>query len=186
MTFKSTQNKVKVMFDLETLGTNKCTAPIVSLGAVKFLADGSIIDEFCVNIDPVDLVKNYGKKIEADTLEWWGKQSREARMSWQHDAVSLVAAIHQFEEWYGDKSLETWCHGASFDYPILDSHFKSLDKKLPWKYWHENDNRTVQNMFGVSNRDMRQNSDDIYHDAVADCRAQVKILTTILKPLWNQ
>ena len=172
------------MFDLETLGTNKSTAPIVSLGAVKFKHDGTILEEFCVNIDPVDLVKNYGKKIEKDTLDWWEKQSKEARMSWRKNPKSLVIATEMFYDWYGSKSLETWCHGASFDYPILAAHFECLGKKLPWKYWHENDNRTIQNIFGVSNRDLRKNSTDTYHDAVADCKAQVEILTTIMKPLW--
>ena len=177
-------SKEMVMLDAETLGTNVFTAPMISLGAVKFLSDGTITERFKVNIRPQDLIKNYGFKAEKATVEWWKQQSPEAIASLQDNQQDLETAMSLFLEWYGDKSLRTWANGIDFDFPLLKAHLAAVDKSIPWKYWDQADYRTVCSIFDVNNKVMRSASSDTYHDAVADCIGQVEILTTILKPLW--
>ena len=179
---RASSSEIKVMLDAETLSNIAVTAPMISLGAVKFLADGTIVDKFKVNIDAKDVI-SYGFKPSKQTIEWW-KSQPEAMKSLLDDKKTLQVAMSEFVSWYGPKSLQTWVNGASFDFPIMDNHLNAVDMVVPWKYWDQNDYRTVLNIFNLDNSKLRKNSSNTYHDAVADCIAQVEILTTILRPLW--
>ena len=46
---RASSSEIKVMLDAETLSNIAVTAPMISLGAVKFLADGTIVDKFKEN-----------------------------------------------------------------------------------------------------------------------------------------
>ena len=75
MRIKPTDRQVVV--DLETLSTrpNSC---IVSIGAVAFNLQEAILDEFFINVDASDC-RSHGLHIDRNTIEWWKKQSKEAR-----------------------------------------------------------------------------------------------------------
>lgn len=178
------KSKVKVMLDGETLSQDSFTAPLISLGAVKFLKDGTIVDKFSVNIDAEELIKVYGFKAQKETIKWWMEQNPKALQALQKNAKPLREALQDFLDWYGEESLETWANGIDFDLPIIKAHFKKVDMVAPWKYWDQADYRTVLKLFDLNNQKLRENSSHTYHDAVADCYAQVEILTEILKPLW--
>lgn len=169
---------VQVMLDIETLSTN-LDAVIVSIGAVKFTIRDGIIDTFLVNIDPVDS-KKYGLHTSKDTIIWWSNQSKEARRSWQKNQVSLAFAMQAFIDWYGQKSIPTWCKGATFDYPIIESSLKAAKIAIPWKYWHCNCYRSIINFFGIDDRNM-QATGTTHHDAVSDCKNQCNVLLTIFR-----
>ena len=179
------KSKEKVMLDCETLSLDIFTAPMISLGAVKFMASGEITDKFQVNIDVHDLINEYGFKANKETVKWWMDNHPEVLKTLQTNTQSLSDAISMFEEWYGDSSLETHTNGIDFDFPIIKRHFQVVGKTVPWKYWDQSDFRTVIKIFGLNNQEIRNKSDLIYHDPVHDCISQIETLTTILKPIWN-
>ncbi len=172
-------DEVNVMIDLETLAT-RSDAAIVSIGAVKFqFTGGPILDEFKINVD-AKLCKDAGLYIDKDTLEWWSKQSKEARMAWMKNPVDITTALNEFRKWYGVKSMHTWSHGASFDQPIMQfAYDKVLKEKTPWFYYHGMCTRTVFNMTGFDQRSMRVQEGN-HHDALEDAKAQAKYLIKVL------
>jgi hypothetical protein len=164
------------MFDLETLH-NRYNSVIVSIGACKFTFDKGIIDEFYVNIDATDS-KRLGLVISKETIEWWSKQSKEARQAWQKnpDPIPLKDALTQMTDWWSKKSY-VWANGFPFDGPIIKSSFDAVDMPLPWDFHKEMDLRTVMNLIGANMRDMRQTEEpDTYHNALADAKFQTKCL----------
>jgi hypothetical protein len=114
------------MVDLETRGTVPgCVG--FSIGAVEFLPlEGRTGSEFYTVISIEDSLACFLRE-DADTVEWWDKQSEEARQAltaaMQPDAPKLAAALEDFNRWQaalGLKSkIRTWGNGADFDNPIL-------------------------------------------------------------------
>ena len=174
----------QVMLDIETLST-KSNAVIVSIGAVKFCLTKGIVSSFRVNIDPVDC-KSYGCNIEKSTVEWWGKQSKEARQSWMKDPQPLKVGLDYFCNWYGPKSLRTWAKGGQkFDYPILENAMSACNIQTPWKYWDAMDYRTIIAVLGINDVKLKS-ADSVYHDAVSDCEEQCKVLIPLLQALQGE
>lgn len=171
-----------VMLDIETLGTVSGSV-IVSLGATKFSwIDGSAKDSFYINISVEDCVK-HGLKIDRNTVDWWGKQSKEAREAWMKDPVSMVTAFDAFNTWFGNKKHEVWCNGMNFDFPLLEAAYRAVDMQTPWEYFRLNDMRTVVNLFNARDeyRIWRQNNAEaVYHNALDDCNEQAKFLAKLI------
>ena len=164
---------INVMIDLETYSTRP-NAAIASIGAVKF-EDEKIVDTFYCTIDPASC-RAAGLHFEKSTLEWWSKQSKEARASLLKDNIDLEEALTNFEAWYGNKSLPTWGNGAAFDNVIMDSAYRALDRKRPWLPWEDRCYRTMKNMVNIP-IDKREGT---YHNALDDALTQTKHLQKIL------
>jgi hypothetical protein len=165
--------------DIETLAAQP-NAALVSLGACKFDWTGKILDKFYTNIDALDC-KKYGLVISQSTLDWWGKQSKEARRAWQVDAQPLKESLMSFNDWVGDLNHEMWCNGANFDYPILEEAYIRTGLEKPWKYYNLNDLRTVNNLFNIDMRKMRAEEEpDTYHNALGDALFQTKVLVNTI------
>ena len=134
-----------IMVDIETLSTDM-NATIVQLAAVKFNLDKGIHDSFMVNILPEP--KKYNTHVSKSTLEWWMKQPKEVRMSWQKDQVELPEALTKFNAWL-DKFPKSWmyCNGLSFDFPVIRWAYSQTGLKQNWDYWKEVDSRTINSLF---------------------------------------
>lgn len=134
-----------IMIDLETLSTSP-DASILTIGAVKFDPFGqelqdSNMESFYAKVDGCDKLD---LKVDNDTIEWWGKQSKEA----QDEAFSpegridIVDAANQLYKFcWGAKRV--WSHGAGFDVVILETIFRKIQKAFPWQYWQVRDTRTI-------------------------------------------
>jgi len=177
-----------VMIDIETLGTVAGSA-IVSIGATKFSwKDGRAIDSFYINMDAKDCVR-LGMTIDPGTVEWWSKQPKIARQAWQKDPVSVVTALGAFNDWFGTKNHECWCNGMNFDFPLLESAYRTVGMKSPWKYFMLNDMRTIVNLFNAGNayqKFRKENTEAVYHNALDDCNEQAKFLSTLIGEAKNQ
>ena len=77
---------VHVMIDLETMST-RSHAAICSIGAVKFKGK-EVLDTFYCTIDAATC-KAAGLHFEKSTLEWWSRQSKEARSALLKDNLPL-------------------------------------------------------------------------------------------------
>ena len=161
------------MIDLETYSTRP-NAAIASIGAVKWQGD-EIVDTIYCTIDATSC-RAVGLHFEKSTLEWWSKQSKEARDALLKDNLSLDEALAKFEVWFGPKSLPTWGNGAGFDNVIMDSAYKALERKRPWLPWEDRCYRTMKNLINVP-IDKREGT---YHNALDDAITQTKHLIKIL------
>ena len=108
-----------IMIDLETRGTMAGCIPL-SLGAVVFdPIGGTLGKEFYTVISPPDAKERFLREEEG-TMEWWSKQSEEARRvlaeSEHPDAPTLPKALAHFNQWLssiGSKNaLRLHAHGG--------------------------------------------------------------------------
>ncbi|EGF2478067.1 3'-5' exoribonuclease [Salmonella enterica] len=72
-------NNSNVMIDIETTGTQHHSAIVSVAVAIFDLLTGKIFAEEYIRIRWKEDCKICGGKIDADTFEWWVKQSPEAR-----------------------------------------------------------------------------------------------------------
>jgi hypothetical protein len=158
-----------VMIDIETLGTKPGSA-ILSIGAVMFGSSG-LGDTF---YQPVSLQSctNLGLKIDAHTVAWWMKQSDEARhAAFRDNALSLPVILMRFSEWFvAQNARYPWCHGATFDVPILEAAYEACGMLAPWKFYDVRDTRTLYDLAGVK----PDRSQGTHHNALDDARAQAE------------
>lgn len=165
-------NYTDIMVDIETLDTLP-TAAITQIGAFAFnLAGGPgcFADEaFSIRITP-DLTK---RTASFATIQFWMKQSEEARASvFGGASVLLAAALAQFKEWYvaqGDV-VRVWAMPPSFDIAILENAMQAEYVKPPWAYNHPRCVRTLADIAGARKED--RIAPIIPHDAGSDAMAQ--------------
>lgn len=167
------------MIDIETL-SRLPTAAVVSIGAVNFSFKRGLLEEFKVNISAKSC-KDHGLHIEKETLDWWASQSKEARMAWMANPVSLEEGLTQLEDFLGkNKDRMVWCNGASFDFPAIRNACIAVGKELPWSYRNEMCQRTINTVLGVSNNVVRQGENQgLHHDALEDAKEQARYLITL-------
>lgn len=166
---------IQVMLDLETMSV-RSNAAIASIGAVKFEVGTGIIDQFYRTVD-LRTCKAVGLHIDPETVEWWNKQSKEARQALLKDNVSLNQALDDFTEWFGRSSLPTWGNGAGFDNVIMENAYQAVGSKRPWRPWEDRCYRTIKNIIQVP-ADERQG---VYHNALDDALHQTRHLLKILE-----
>ncbi|AHE62285.1 exonuclease family protein [Escherichia albertii KF1] len=177
-----------LMIDLETMGTNT-NAPIVVIGAVFFDPQtGEIGPVFYIAISLTDAM-NTGAVPNGGTIEWWLKQSSEARAAILTDQVKLKDALSRFREFineYSDeKFVQVWGNGATFDNAILRTSYERLDIPCPWRYYNDRDVRTIVELGKTIDFDARTviPFEGVRHNALDDARHQAKYVTATIQKL---
>lgn len=160
---------MNVMIDIETMGTAPGCA-VLSIGAVCFGAIGCGASFY----EPISLPSctAAGLTINAESVNWWMMQSDAARRAAiQPDARPLTDVLISFSEWFTTHSGEkVWCHGASFDVPILCEAFRVCELDLPWNYCYVRDTRTLYDLAGVA----PDRTKGIHHHALDDAVSQAE------------
>ena len=125
------------MIDLETLGVEPDSV-IITLGAVKFdpTTNAEPHQPLYLRLDIEEQSEKYGRTIDDNTLEWWGKQKRELRDEafGDHERVNMDTLTKQLNKWCVGLDY-LWCQGPLFDYAILQNLYKNIGKPTPWNYW---------------------------------------------------
>ena len=177
-----------LMIDLETMGTNP-DAPIVSIGAVFFEpATGQTGPAFYETIS-LESSMGYGCIPDASTIEWWLKQSSEARSAILIDTLSLDDALLQFAEFVRDSAnpvyTQLWGNGASFDNVLLRRSFERIAIPCELKFFNDRDVRTMVELGKAVGINPRQEIpfDGEQHNALADALHQVKYVSAIWQRL---
>ena len=166
---------IQVMLDLETMSVSS-NAAIASIGAVKFTEEDGIIDKFYRTVD-LRTCKAVGLHICPNTIDWWSKQSPEARKALTIDNISLTQALDEFTEWYGDKKIPVWGNGAGFDNVIMENAYHAIKAPRPWTGFYDRCYRTVKNLITIE-PDVR---DGTHHNALDDAIFQTNHLLKILR-----
>lgn len=177
------------MLDIETVG-NGSKAAIVSIGAVFFdPKTGDIGAQF---YQPISLASSsYYGEMDASTIEWWMKQSDEARAVFSaEDKVSLKDALGEFTEWISQieefKDRIVWGNGATFDNVIVGNAFKAARMRQPWPFYGDRDVRTIvdlgRQLRGVDPKKEMQ-LEGVAHNALDDAKHQARYVSAIFKAL---
>ena len=154
------------MIDLETNDTHP-TAQILSIGAVMFDPYETILGEefYCT----VDLESQQERTHSQATLDWWARQSKEAKAALTRvKPVCLTQALSSLRVFWRDCGAKyPWSHGSTFDIAILENAFTA---EAPWQYWDIRDTRTL---FWMANNHKPDRGPG-HHDALADAKAQAR------------
>ena len=187
--YKSTSKTwYHLMIDLETMGTNT-NAPIVVIGAVFFDPEtGEIGPVFYIVISLTDAM-NTGAVPDGGTIEWWLKQSSEARAAILTDQVKMKDALLRFREFVNEHSdekfVQVWGNGATFDNAILRTSYERLDIPCPWHYSNDRDVRTIVEMGKITDFNARSviPFEGVRHNALDDALHQAKYVTAAIQKL---
>lgn len=177
-----------VMVDLETLGTQPGSV-ILSIGAVLFEpnpkeGDLFIGEEFyCVVGRPT--CEAAGLTVSQDTLNWWKKQSPEARTVLEQSldpkqSVSIAKALTGLAAFIPE-GAKVWSNGANFDQPLLDVAYNKCGITLPWKYWNSRCYRTIVALH--PNEKALRPPTVCAHNALEDAKWQARHMVNIAQQL---
>lgn len=164
----------ELMIDIETTG-QRPGCKVLSIGAFGFDKDG-LQCEFYKRFDPK---KQFEFTDDQSTLDWWKKQSQEARDEAFGGTISPVDGISDFKKWFyqnfdtsRNAGFRVWCCGLDFDFPILQYFFKVFGYSFPWPFWTQFDYRTIKNLFANVVKPAEGNV--MKHNALEDCKAQMR------------
>lgn len=156
-----------IMVDLETLGTTHDSV-ITQIGACYFdRLTGDINSETLLNVEIGSCIKS-GMKVTAGSIKFW----LEHKPTFLDNAIPIEKALSIFGEFVGKGSL-IWCH-ATFDAVILANAYHMIDQGIPFSYRNIRDIRTLVDLSGYIREKKDDNKDLKTHDALEDCKFQVK------------
>lgn len=165
-----------IMIDIETTG-KKPGCRILSIGAFGFSKNGEQC-EFYSKMDPSKMEKDFFTD-DKETMEWWEKQTVQAREEAFGGTEDPVDAIARFKMWFIRNfdvesrtcKFEAWSCGIDFDFPIMEEFMRFFGFAAPWKFWQKFDYRTIKNCFpGI--KMFEQNG--AKHTALEDAKAQMR------------
>lgn len=157
-----------IMIDIETLGTTP-DAAVLTIGAIRFNADtkDAPVKEIYLKLDVAD---QQGRITDENTVKWWSEQEQTVQDStFKGNRISVRLALEELTNFITEDD-RVWAHGPQFDMVILESLYKSVDKKAPWKYNKVRDTRTLYEVLGDMRPAVRPNE----HNALEDCKYQAK------------
>lgn len=144
------------IYDFETLGQDVFDAVAVNLAVLKFDEDRFVknpykFDELVdscklIKFNVEEQVKEYGRKIQQSTLDWWMQQEKEVKRQIQPSSQDVsISDLYEFLslEIQIQKCDRVYTRGNTFDPILLSSllrHFKQID---PTKWWVIRDTRSL-------------------------------------------
>lgn len=165
-----------LMIDLETFGT-KSNAVVVSISVVVFdMATGDTSSVFDIGVDIKDQLVN-GRFIDKDTIEWWSKQSLQAKESLcEIDSMPTALALNSLNAFITNnfkdlKNVNLWGNGATFDNVIIRSLFSDFNIDFVLPYWCDKDVRTLTYLTGINPKDFEFKG--TAHKGIDDCLHQI-------------
>lgn len=146
-----------IIYDYETLGIKPETAPIVSVAAIEFDPDRFLQGDGYDYLDTVSKanfmkfdveyqVKQLGKKIEIDTLNWWKTQSKEAQraIAPSKDDKKLDELYPFFTHNFDCLEVDlVYTRGNMFDVSFTKYAMKSINRVDPFGHWKIRDTRSM-------------------------------------------
>lgn len=164
-----------LMIDFETMDVID-TAAITAIGAVFFNPlSNTLSEEFYCTIDLVTAV-DAGRTMSASTVEWWMKQSDEARRAMITNTIPHRMAMNKFSQWLTNqpfRPLHVWAKGPTFDIQIAKSAFAGCNLMWPFKFWEERCVRTIEDL-AWPNGDKPSIIDGVHHNAIDDAKFQAQ------------
>lgn len=168
---------VHIMTDIETLGTRPGSV-VISAAFVRCSDEANFVMNLAV---PEQIA--LGLEIDPQTHEWWGKQEAANPGIWARvteNPQALNVALSYFAKWIewaaGGQDWQIWCHGATFDCPLLDEVYRRAGIASPWQYWQVRDTRTLYDLAGINPKDYA-----VPHVALNDALGQSRALMASMR-----
>ncbi len=170
-----------IMIDLETEGTRAGCA-IRQIGAASFNPHtGEVGRKFEMNLNTEEQYRNLDMESDPQTILWLQALPADIQEAMTRDPQPvgdvIIALIRAFD--WDHPETRLWCHGATFDEPILRELIvrfgveTDLKKLVPWRYTHVRDTRTILELAGVK----VQRDPSKAHTGLEDCLNQIKAVT---------
>lgn len=177
------------MVDIETLGT-KSYATILSLGAIFFdIKTGELGEAFHKSVK-ISSCLNVGLEVNPKTALWWIGQE-EALEQWaKSEKFDLTQVLDEFSEFCKSnipnilepEPFYIWGNSNRFDMGLIENAYTKIGKEIPWRFRDERDVRTLSH-YGPDIRERvikeAKESGAVVHDALEDCKIQIKYCTEI-------
>lgn len=176
---------IDVSVDIETMGTG-INAPIIAIGACKFdRSTKKVVDKFYRVISFKSAFRN--SRADGDTVEFWLKQSEEARLSLidKRNSVTTKRALEDLYKWFPKSHACVWGNGPAFDMVLLERSYEKCNLPVPWRFWHHRCFRTIVDLAHEIGITYKKNEGGIHHNALDDAVRQAKFITRILHELIN-
>ena len=221
---------VNILIDFETAAKSE-RAAILSIGAVPFVlpsenilfidpvTGGNLIfsdvlrrdcGEFFTTINATSCVME-GMEFDQDTVNWWSRQSPEAKSQFSSDTnslmnveqafIALINFIRSIKQKY-ECDICIWTQGTDFDIPKLRYCCTRIaeisEDNLPWRYNAVRDARTyvlegLALLFGrkpvkEAYKDIPDNPEAaslVTHDVLSDCYKSIWSVTQVNQMLMQ-
>jgi len=161
-----------IMIDIETLATVSDSV-ILSIAAVKFdRKTGDYIQQLHVKIKP----NQPERSIDLGTVRWWLAKPEGSLSQALYGNTGLVDALVYLKDFVGFENV--WSQGSDFDFDILEHAMESFNLKVPWHHTHKRDTRTAYDVCGFDPKSIPRVG--THHDALDDCRHQIKCVVAAL------
>lgn len=166
-----------VMVDLETKGQHAGCA-IISIGAIGFDPLNMKFGEEFYQVIRASSCKKFGLFEDPNTMDWWKKQSPEARVALDQTKgtktnMPLDLALGKFNGWllqnFGT-GVRIWGNGSDFDNAIMASAYRACGGEQAWKFWNNRCFRTLKNL----HPDVKVGRSGTHHNALDDARTQAE------------
>jgi hypothetical protein len=164
---------VHIMVDIETLGTRP-GAVVLSAAFVRFTDEAHMT----LNLSIPDQ-EALGLEKDESTCAWWRDQEAKHPGAWAaatSNPMSLSIALSYIGKWLdwacqGDE-MQLWCHGATFDAPLLGEIYRRAGIRCPWNFWSIRDTRTLYDLALINPKDYAIPPPHIaLNDAIGQTRA---------------
>lgn len=146
-----------VIFDFETMSTDRVNGVVLNMAMLSFDSERFLSEPYTyksliekckfIKFNVEDQVKNWGRKIDQETLSWWGKQSADAQK--QMIPTPYDQGIDRlFDFWQEnkpDKLSRIYTRGNNFDPIIMDYILEQTgyDKNEAYKFYQFRDTRST-------------------------------------------
>lgn len=179
--------KIDVVVDLETL--DRCRKAVVtSVGCVAInRKTGNEIAHFHDQIC-IEQSKKKGFVTEQETIDWWEKQSADARLELtgtKQPREVILYLIDWFHRLAERGEVFVWGNGLKFDLGKLEYHFEVLEYDKPWGDFNDRDIRTAVDLGRMLGIDPKKDLvfEGVKHNALDDARHEAKYLYSIFNSI---
>lgn len=164
-----------IMCDIETLGIRP-GAIVTSVALVRFTDEAHC----AFNLSVPDQ-QALGLEIDPATEAWWAQQDPVARAMSLSNPLPLASALPYLSTWItwaaGGTDFQIWCHGATFDCPLLGEVYRRAGIECPWPFWAVRDTRTLYDLALINPKDYAVPPPHVVlNDAIGQTRAAVAAL----------
>jgi hypothetical protein len=144
------------IYDFETLSQDQVNGVVLSMAMLNFSEmrfngdnphtyEELLEKTHIIKFDVEEQVKKYGRKINKETLKWWGEQSGEAQKSLKPSAKDKsISELYQFFVVNKCTNLnKVYTRGNTFDPIFLEHIMKQCGDPMPYNWWEIRDTRSL-------------------------------------------